>query len=280
MTSVPDTDRSDSPADPLTRARRRNATLKARVAKQREALQAQRRELEALREFTLDVFREHRVPDDLGARIARLKDEGLTYLTTAQVHSLAACVLEADAAQRPGILIEAGTARGGSAIAVALAKQASRPLHVHDVFGMIPPPTDEDGADVHDRYADIVAGNASPRDGETYYGYRDDLLGEVTESFARHGVPVGEHAVHLHQGLFEDTIVGDEPVALAHVDGDWYASTMVCLERITPRLVPGGRIVIDDYYSWSGCRDAVDGFFADRKGFRVEMRAKVHIVKE
>jgi hypothetical protein len=43
--------------------------------------------------------------------------------------------------------------------------------------------------------------------------------------------------------------------------------------------VVGGRIVIDDYFMWSGCREAVDEYFADRPGFRVERRAKVHIVR-
>ena len=54
---------------------------------------------------------------------------------------------------------------------------------------------------------------------------------------------------------------------------------MTCLERIAPRLVPGGRIVLDDYYKWSGCRTAVDEYFKDRDGFRFERRAKLHVVR-
>ena len=100
-----------------------------------------------------------------------------------------------------------------------------------------------------------------------------------TASFARHGVPVDEHRVELVQGLFQDTIAIDEPVALAHVDGDWYESTLTCLTRIAPHLVPGGRIVIDDYWSWSGCRAAVDEYVADHPELRVEKRAKVHLVR-
>ena len=83
----------------------------------------------------------------------------------------------------------------------------------------------------------------------------------------------------LVQGLFQDTLTIEGPVALAHVDGDWYESTMTCLERIAPRLVPGGRIVIDDYFMWSGCRAAVNEYFANRSGYRIEKRAKVHIVR-
>ncbi len=132
---------------------------------------------------------------------------------------------------------------------------------------------------MHKRYEQIKGGGAKGVGGETYYGYRDDLLHEVTESFSRHGVPLAENNVELVKGLFQDTIDLDEPVAFAHLDGDWYESTMVCLERIAPLLVPGGRIVLDDYHDWSGCRAAVDEYFSGRAGFRLERRAKVHVVR-
>ena len=93
-------------------------------------------------------------------------------------------------------------------------------------------------------------------------------------------MPADERNVELVKGLFEDTIDLDAPVALAHLDGDWYESTMTCLERIAPLLVPGGRIVFDDYYYWSGCRRAVDEYFADRDGFTLEHRARLHVVRD
>jgi O-methyltransferase len=101
----------------------------------------------------------------------------------------------------------------------------------------------------------------------------------VTDSFARLGVPTAEHRVELIRGLFHDTIDLDEPVALAHLDGDWYESTMTCLTRIAPLLTPGGRIVLDDYHHWSGCRAAVDEYFAGRSDFRFEPRARLHVVR-
>ena len=78
-------------------------------------------------------------------------------------------------------------------------------MKVYDVFGMIPPPGERDGEDVHRRYATIVEGRSKGIGGETYYGYRDELLTEVTESFARHGLPIADNNVELIQGLFEDT---------------------------------------------------------------------------
>ena len=179
----------------------------------------------------------------------------------------------------PGLVIEAGTARGGSAIVLAAAKERERPMKVYDVFGMIPPPGEQDGADVHERYATIASGEARGVGGDTYYGYRDDLYEEVAESFSRLGVPLGPNNVELVRGLFEDTIELDEPVAFAHLDGDWYESTKTCLERIAPLLSPGGRIVLDDYDKWSGCRTAVDEYFAGREEFRLEHGAKLHVVR-
>jgi hypothetical protein len=220
------------------------------------------------------------LPPDVEQAITRARAEHLTYLKEGNLRALASAVLDAEARDLPGLVIEAGTARGGSAIVMAVAKARERPMKVYDVFGMIPPPSEHDGPDVHRRYEKIAGGRAKGPGGETYYGYRDELYDEVTESFSRLGVPVAENNVELIQGLFEDTIHLDEPVAVAHLDGDWYDSTMTCLTRIAPLLVPGGRIVLDDYYHWSGCRRAVDEYFDGRDGFRLEQRAKLHVVRE
>jgi Macrocin-O-methyltransferase (TylF) len=215
----------------------------------------------------------------LRTTIARVRAEHLTYLNEDRLGELAAAVQGIEAAGLPGLVIEAGAARGGSAIVLAAAKRPQRPLKVYDVFAMIPAPTERDGPDVHARYRKIKRGKAKGVGGETYYGYRDDLLQEVSDSFARLGLPVAEHNVELIQGLFEDTIRLDEPVAFAHLDGDWYESTMTCLTRIAPLVVPGGRLVLDDYYKWSGCRDAVDEYFAGRDEFRLEHGVKLHVVR-
>jgi asparagine synthase (glutamine-hydrolysing) len=54
---------------------------------------------------------------------------------------------------------------------------------------------------------------------------------------------------------------------------------MTCLTRIAPLLSVGGRLIIDDYDTWSGCRAAVDEYFAGRTGFRFERRGRLHIVR-
>jgi hypothetical protein len=204
----------------------------------------------------------------------------LTYLPVGALNDLYEAAVAADEAGRPGVFLEAGCALGGSAMVLTQAKQPVRPLYIYDVFGMIPPPTDEDGPDIHERYEKIKSGQAAGIGGDPYYGYEEALMDRVRDTFATLGLPVEDNAVTLVQGLFQDTITGDEPVALAHIDGDWYDSVRTCLERIGPRLSSGGVMVIDDYFYWSGCRTAVDEFLAKHPDdYTTTRRTRLHIVK-
>jgi O-methyltransferase len=210
--------------------------------------------------------------------IRRVKGQRLTYLPFDALNDLFDAAVAADQQRRTGIFLEAGCALGGSAIVLARAKDRARPLLVYDVFGMIPAPSEADDQDVHERYETISSGQATGLGGDTYYGYEPGLKAKVRENFERFRLPLEENAIRLVEGLFENTIVGDEPVALAHIDGDWYESVRTCVERIAPRLVPGGVMVIDDYFMWSGCRRAIDEFLARHPGgFRTTRRARLHI---
>ena len=263
----------------IERIRRRIARwaapeLEAELRESRRKLKATRAQLRDARAQLAAAA--YDLPPHVEDTIARVRREHLTSLKAETLRELAAMVIDAV----PGLVIEAGAALGGSAIVMAAAKGPERPMKVYDVFGTIPPPGARDGPDVHRRYETIAAGRARGVGGETYYGYRGDLYREVTDAFDRLGVPAAEHNVELIQGLFEDTIELDEPVAIAHLDGDWYDSTMTCLTRIAPLLPPGGRIVLDDYHAWSGCRAAVDEYFAGRDGYRFEHRTRLHVVRD
>lgn len=212
--------------------------------------------------------------------IGRVREQGLSYLGENALFDLYDQVRRVEEQQIDGLLIEAGCALGGSAILIADAKKRDRPLAVYDVFGMIPPPSDQDEEDVHARYQEIVTGESKGIGGATYYGYEEDLLSKVRANFAAEGYPLEEHRVRLIQGLFQDTLHIDEPVAMAHIDGDWYESVMTCLERIEPYLVTGGVLIIDDYDAWSGCRKAVDDYFADKSAqYEFMQRSRLHIVR-
>jgi asparagine synthase (glutamine-hydrolysing) len=215
-----------------------------------------------------------------GAGIASaVRDASLTYLTHGALCDLYELAVDLERASTPGVFVEAGCALGGSAIVLAAAKRPERRLQVYDVFGMIPPPSERDGDDVRARYQAIRDGESAGIGGNTYYGYEKDLIGTVRANFARFSLPVARNNVSLVKGLFQDTMHFAEPVALAHVDGDWYESVMTCLTRIDPVLVPGGVMVIDDYDAWSGCRTAVDEFLATRGRYELRRRARVQLVR-
>ena len=213
--------------------------------------------------------------------IRRVIKNRLTYLELSALIDLYKSVNKIEKEERDGIIIEAGCALGGSALVIASSKERTRAFYIYDVFGMIPLPSQKDGDDAHQRYKTIASGRSKGIGGNTYYGYEENLLERVKQTFCDYGLPPNENAIYLIEGLFENTLFVNEPVALAHIDCDWYESVMICLQRIEPHLVKGGVLIIDDYYTWSGCRKAVDAYFTDKKD-EVEFYNKscLHIIRK
>lgn len=181
---------------------------------------------------------------------------------------------------RNGIIIEAGCALGGSALIIATSKEQTRPFYIYDVFEMIPPPSNQDGDDAHERYKTIASGISKGIGRDRYYGYEENLLDGVEKTFRDYGLPPDMNNVYLIKGIFEDSLFVNEPVALAHIDCDWYESVMICLQRIEPYLIKGGVLIIDDYYTWQGCRKAVDTYFANKKDeFKLFKKSRLYIVR-
>lgn len=204
----------------------------------------------------------------------------LTFLGIGALAHLALAVDDIERKEIPGILIEAGTALGGSSILIASAKKPGRILELYDTFEMIPQPTEEDGNDAHQRYKTIKEGSAKGFKNDPYYGYQKNLYEQVKNSFATAGFAVENNHVRLVKGLIEETLQINQPVALVHIDCDWYSPVMACLEQIVPHLSPGGIIIVDDYDQWSGARKAVDTFFRDRSAdFIFKHYARLHIIK-
>ena len=193
--------------------------------------------------------------------VAAVRSENLTYCGRPKLENLVLAAFRVSDEKVPGVFLEAGVALGGSAIVLAHIKDPSRVLELYDVFEMIPPPGAQDGPDAHARYADIVSGSSKGLGSNRYYGYLPDLVDQVKENLRRFGRPVEQHQIKLVPGLFEDTL-NPSTVALAHIDCDWYDSVKLCIDRIWPRLSPGGVMAFDDYSSYSGCRKAVDEWLA------------------
>jgi O-methyltransferase len=195
--------------------------------------------------------------------------ENLTYLTPQRICSIQRELTRIKKTAVPGTFVEFGVALGGSAILAAKSLDHDRAFHGFDVFGMIPAPTSEkDDAHSKARYDVIKSGSSRGLGGEIYYGYREDLYAEVSERFAKYGVPVDGTSIVLHKGLFEETwpsascVIGK--IAFAHVDCDWYEPVRFCLAAIGEKLVSGGAIIVDDYNDYGGCRTATDEFLKQR----------------
>lgn len=205
----------------------------------------------------------YRLPRGVRRVIGQVLNGNLTYLPEPRLVALAWLCRRMERQAVPGIIVEAGCALGGSTIVLATAKRRERPLHVHDVFGMIPPPDAGDGADSHARYETIRAGRSRGIRGDPYYGYQADLYSTVLENLSKFGCSPGENHITLVKGDVEKTLTLQDQVALAHIDVDWYRPVKACIERIVPRLARGGAMVFDDYLEWSGCRKAVDEHFME-----------------
>lgn len=172
--------------------------------------------------------------------------QGLTMVGLGRLDDLQACVESVVADGVAGDLIEAGTWRGGAAILMRATLDClgeERTVWVADSFeGFAPADPPEDGT------IDLAA-----------YDFLSAPLDEVRRSFARLGCDRG---VEFLPGYFADTLAGlsGRGWAIVRLDADTYEATRHALRCLYPRLAVGGHLVVDDYGSFAGCREAVDEF--------------------
>ena len=205
-----------------------------------------------------------------------------TMLPTARLASLYDQVLHCERMSLEGSIVECGVWKGGAVGLAALALQHApgsprRHLHLFDSFTDICAPDPRvDGQ----RALDELGQGPESQDGapQPVAGAYDSVGGHGTMAECRDlietriGYPASQ--VHFHVGWFQDTVpaasTGIGPIALLRLDGDWYASTKVCLDYLYDHVVADGFVIIDDYGSYEGCRKAVDEFIAQR-GIRAFM---------
>lgn len=75
--------------------------------------------------------------------------------------------------------------------------------------------------------------------------------------------------IHFIKGLVQDTLTKNdnlpEKISILRLDTDFYESSKKELEILYPRLSKGGILILDDYGTWTGVKQAVDEFF-EKKG--------------
>lgn len=212
--------------------------------------------------------------------LVKVKNEHLTFLGFNALLDLAWYVNRCEREKIRGVIIEVGAALGGSSLIIASAKKTTRSFLIYDTFEGMPSPTEMDGDDAYSRFKIIITGKAKGLGKHQYYGYQPNLHKQIIDRFVDFGFPIEENNIQLIKGLVEETLEVTEPVALAHIDCDWYSPVKVSIERIAPFLSNGGRLIIDDYNHWSGAKKAVDEFLIRHPDFKIEHHSRLHLVKK
>ncbi len=157
--------------------------------------------------------------------------------------------------QMAGAFVECGTWKGGMSAAMMNIGGPNRDYHFFDSFEGLPPVQTIDGP--------AAVGWQAKTDSVEYYNNCTANYEEFRSLLAQQPIP--SERVHIHRGWFKDTLKDfpRQPIATLRLDGDWYESTMECLQRLFPLVVPGGVIIIDDYQTWDGCARAVHDYLSE-----------------
>ena len=151
-----------------------------------------------------------------------------------------------------GCIVECGVWRGGMIAGIYDYAKVKRKCFLFDSFEGLPDVKENDG-------------EAAKIWQETNNGVGlDNCKAEIL--FAENAMKLANSRNHsIIQGWFDKTIPNtkiSEPIAILRLDGDWYDSTMICLENLYPLVADGGLLIIDDYYAWDGCSRAIHDYLS------------------
>ena len=152
-----------------------------------------------------------------------------------------------------GCVVECGVWRGGMIAGIGEVLGPNREYFLFDSFQGLPPAKEIDG--------EAAITWQTKVDSPTYYNNCT-----ASEMEARTAMQMSKAVQYsIMRGWFEETLPHFKPpcpIALLRLDGDWYDSTRLCLEHLSPYLARNGIIIVDDYYFWNGCARAVHEFLA------------------
>lgn len=165
-----------------------------------------------------------------------------------------------------GDIVECGVAAGVKiAICCETLRSANvmnKDLYLYDTFeGMTAPgPKDDfyegnigDYVNVKQKWRTLLDDS-----GNTTWGRHD--LDTVRANIEKTKYPLKN--VHFVKGDVSETLKDSqhEEIAVLRLDTDFYDSSLVELEELYPKVVPGGVVILDDYGSFRGQRSATDEY--------------------
>jgi O-methyltransferase len=165
----------------------------------------------------------------------------------------------------PGAMVECGVWRGGSMMAVARTLhdlgETDRELFLYDTFEGPPTPTE---TDVEKDPAHFARPRRKKAIAEIPVVLQLLPLDEIKKLLYDTGYPA--ERMHFVVGNVMETIPARAPeqIAILRLDTDSYTSTRHELEHLFPRVSDGGVVIIDDYASFAGAREATDKYLASQ----------------
>jgi O-methyltransferase len=196
---------------------------------------------------------------ELKSIIGRLSP-AYTMIAVDRLQQLAAHAIELHRDGVEGSVVECGTWRGGALALVDWAFRMAgdpRSLWGFDSFEGLPPPTERDPESAHRGF---------------FSGWCAASIADVHEAIrAAGGAP---DRVNLVRGWLKDTLPGAAtgPIALLHIDVDWYDSVRTVFDHLSVHIAAGGIVSVDDYGRWHGCNLAVDEFLDAHRWPRAILR--------
>lgn len=227
-------------------------------------------------------------PPDLGQMIPEIADwqrdliEQVRPYTMTEATALWATMQAVENAVHrgiPGAFVECGVWRGGNVILAGLLRRrlgASFAIHAFDTFAGMTAPTEHDAkpGKTLDVAAKFAASEKADHNSWCYASIED-----VRRNFRE---VVGDDSLITVKGPVQETLVEEanlpERIAVLRLDTDFYDSTKIELEKLWPRVSPGGVMMIDDYGVWAGARKAVDEYFAGQNVWLHRVDRQVRLI--
>jgi hypothetical protein len=177
---------------------------------------------------------------------------GYSMIGMRRLENIEMCIRSVVSEGIAGDFVECGVWRGGACIfarAVLNSLDDARTVWLADSFEGMPVPFGADKVDPD------LAG----------VSYLAVSLEDVQKNFERFGLL--DSNVRFIKGWFSETLPNSkiENISVLRLDGDYYSSTMDALNSLYDRVSKGGYIIIDDYYAFASCRQAVTEFCSARK---------------
>ena len=193
-----------------------------------------------------------------------LKVHDYTMISFNKLFSFIEAVRYVNRWQLPGAIVECGVWRGGAIMAAALTLEqlgvSDRTFYLYDTFCGMPEPTEHDSrlggsVDPHERFRLHQTGPDSS-------DWCRASLDEVRQNLAT--IQYDFNQFKFVEGKVEETIPGTLPdeIAILRLDTDWYELTKHEMNHLFPRLVSKGVLIVDDYYTWTRSKKAVDEYLA------------------